>query len=414
MTIGSTGAAVAPRLTRRAACALALAGLAATPVRAGGAQAGGVQPAGVPDWFRHGPELAPQWQAAGVPGDPLRAVVRPGEARPSSAARRRILALYPRASSAYDTAITKFLHVFADKQIDAELTAVNFRNEDARGRAALEMAGRDGFDLILSMGSESTAWLWDAYRGGAVPVVSVCSKDPVALGQAASYERGSGVNFAFTSLNMPTEVQMAYVLELRPGLKNLAILVDANNVSAVQTQAQPLAEYARARGVRVLELAVRDPERAAPELDRLVGDAVAAMRRNDPGLQNSLFLVTGSTTVFREIATINARADRVPVLSVVPEVVRAGDDSAVLSIGISFESNAHLAAVYAADILEGRAQAGALRVGVVSPPDIAINFRKARDIGLRIPFSFFESASTIYDYEGQPARSYGETVAAGR
>jgi putative ABC transport system substrate-binding protein len=48
---------------------------------------------------------------------------------------------------------------------------------------------------------------------------------------------------------------------------------------------------------------------------------------------------------------------------------------------------------------------GSLPVGLVSPPDIAISFRKAREIGLRIPFRFFESAGTIYDYAGNRVRS---------
>ena len=30
---------------------------------------------------------------------------------------------------------------------------------------------------------------------------------------------------------------------------------------------------------------------------------------------------------------------------------------------------------------------------------------KAREIGLRVPFSFFESASFVYDYNGQPVRT---------
>jgi putative ABC transport system substrate-binding protein len=126
-----------------------------------------------------------------------------------------------------------------------------------------------------------------------------------------------------------------------------------------------------------------------------------------------VFWITGSTTVFAEIATINRHADRVPVLSVATEVVRPGDDSAVLSIGISFESNAHLAAIYAVDVLSGRARAGELKVGVVSPPDIAINFRKARQIGLEIPLSFFESATFIYDYEGRVIRDAGQGPGAG-
>ena len=81
-------------------------------------------------------------------------------------------------------------------------------------------------------------------------------------------------------------------------------------------------------------------------------------------------------------------------------IVKAGNDSAVMSIGISFESNAHLAAIYGADVLAGTRKAGELPVGIVSPPDIAINFRKAREIGLNIPFNFVESASKLYDYDG--------------
>ncbi len=100
------------------------------------------------------------------------------------------------------------------------------------------------------------------------------------------------------------------------------------------------------------------------------------------------------------------------MLSAVPDVVRGGDDSAVLSIGISFESNAHVAAVYAADLVRNRAKASELKVGLVSPPDITINFRKVRDIGMTVPLSFFEAAGTIYDYDGRAVRIDGVNVVA--
>ena len=225
------------------------------------------------------------------------------------------------------------------------------------------------------MGSESTAWLFDNYRGGKILVVSVCSKDPVQLGQIKDYERGSG-NFAFTSLNVPVEVQMAYVKELRPDLKNLAVLVDSKNVSAVQTQAEPIASFARQTGIQVIWGAVQNPSKAREELVPIVQSAVQTMRKSDPDLSKSLFWMTGSTSVFLEIRTVNEHADRVPVVSVVPEIVKAGPDTAVLAIGVSFESNAHLAAIYGAQILAGRAKAGDLKVGLVSPPDIAISFMK--------------------------------------
>ena len=157
--------------------------------------------------------------------------------------------------------------------------------------------------------------------------------------------------------------------------------------------------------MRVLDVAVKNPAKVKEELAVQVRDAVNTMRKNDVDLSNSLFWITGSTLLFGEIATINQHSFRVPVLSTVTDVVQDGDDSAVLSVGISFESNAHQAAIYAADVLEDRRKVGALPVGVVSPPDVAISFRKAREIGMKIPFSLFESATTIYDNDGKLVRS---------
>jgi putative tryptophan/tyrosine transport system substrate-binding protein len=361
-------------------------------------------------WFKYGDDVLNAWAIVEMPGDPMRVSIRP---RFNSMPSRRILVVYPRPSSAYDVAITKILQVFAEKDIDAEFTVVNFNNEDSRGNAVLALAESDQYSLIFAMGSESTAWLYNRYRGGRIPVVSVCSKDPVELGQIKDYESGSGTNFAFTSLNMQLDAQMAYIRELRPSLRNFAILVDSKNVSAMQTQAAPMAKLARQLGIQVLEVAVNDPTKARAELDTLIPAAVRTMKKNDPTLANSVFWVTGSTAVFKEIAAINAHADRVPVVSAVPEIVKAGDESAVISIGISFESNAHLAAVYGADVLLGRARVGDLKVGIVSPPDIAINFRKAREIGFTVPFSFFERATYIYDYEGRAVRSVGRAPNTG-
>jgi putative ABC transport system substrate-binding protein len=376
--------------------------------------ASGLSPAGARDaapsyasWFRYSDEVLANWTVSPVDGDPMQAVIRHRD--PFHGGKTlRVFVLYPRPSSAYDTAISKILEVFQEKGLRVEFRVFNFNREDARGIEALKLA--DNYDLVFSMGSESTAWLYEKYRNGKVPVVTVCSKDPVELGQVADYDHGSGTNFAFTSLNMPIEVQMAYLFELNPGLKNLGVLVDSENVSAVQTQAEPIARYARARGIQVLDVAIKGSHNAREDLKRVVAHTVERMRRNDPMLTNSVMWITGSTAVFGEIAAINDSADRVPVLSVVPEVVKAGDDSAVLSIGVSFESNAHLAAIYGSEVLLGRAMAGDLKVGIVSPPDIAINFRKARAIGLKVPFSFFESAGYIYDYEGRAVRAAGKSA----
>jgi putative tryptophan/tyrosine transport system substrate-binding protein len=362
-------------------------------------------------WFKYASEIDATWEVAGDPAKPTVVSIRRKAADKQAAdtrnVTRRVLVLYPRSSPAYDIAITKILSVFDSKEVNADFTVINFELNQARGRETLQFAEKNKYDLIFAMGSESTAWLYDNYRGGAIPVVSVCSKDPVELGQMKDYESGSNINFAFTSLNMPVEVQLAYVMEFKPGLKNLAILVDSKNVSAVQTQAEPIAARARKQGINVFMGTVQNPAKSAEELAQIVPDAVRTMQKNDFDLSNSVFLITGSTTVFREIRTINEKAGRVPVVSMIPEIVTAGRDTAVLAVGISFESNAHLAAVYGTDILRGRAQTGKLKVGIVSPPDIAVSFLKAREIGLRVPFSFFETATFVYDYDGHPVRTTG-------
>lgn len=360
------------------------------------------QSAAPPKWFRYASSIDATWTVSAP--DPMRYEIQ-RKKKESQAPAQRVLVLYPRASSAYDIAITKILQVFESKSLDVEITVINFAMKDQLGAEALKFAERNKTDLIFAMGSESTAWLYDNYRTGKIPVVSVCSKDPVQLGQIADYERGGGGNFAFTSLNVPVDVQMAYVKELRPDLKNLAVLIDNKNISAVQTQAEPIAAYAKERGIQVIWASIDNPAKAKDELVPVVKNAVAAMRKNDPDLSKSLFWLTGSTSVFLEINTINQHSDRVPVVSVVPEIVKSGKDTAALAIGISFESNAHLAAIYGADILSGRVKAGDLKVGLVQPPDIAISFLKAREIGLKVPFGFYETASFIYDYDGKAVRT---------
>jgi putative ABC transport system substrate-binding protein len=356
------------------------------------------------EWFRYGAEVASAWQFTVDSAKPLQVSIRPKNAGNNTRA-YRVLVLYPRASSAYDTEITRILRVFDDKEINAAFTVINFETADAAGKAAIQFAEKNKFDLIYAMGSESTAWLYENYLGGAIPVVSVCSKDPVQLKQIKDYERGSGTNFAYTSLNVQVEVQLAYLIDMSPDLRNLAILVDSKNVSAVKTQAEPIADAARKSGIQPIMAAVQDPKLAGEELAQIIPNVIRAMRKTDPDLSKSIFLITGSTSVFGEMATINKYAQRVPVVSMIPEIVTTGSDTALFGIGISFESNAQLAAIYGIDILTGRAKVGDLKVGVVSPPDIAVSFLKAHQIGKRVPFHFFEGASFVYDVSGRAVRA---------
>jgi putative ABC transport system substrate-binding protein len=383
---------------------IALFAAAPSPAAAANAPTASAPAATTDEWFKLSSEAASHWSGT---AEANRMVAR---RRDGGTVGPRVMVLYSRPSSAYEAAMSKLLSIFHDKGIDAVFEAINFQDNAEQGRAALHYAQSNSVDLIFAMGSESTEFLVKNFRGQRIPVVSVCAKDPVILGQIKDYTGGSGTNFAFTSLNVPVETQLAYLLQLRPNLKAVGILVDSKNLSAMHTQAEPFAAAVRRRGLFAAIIAVNGPDDARRELREKIPAAIAAMRRSDPTLTETILLITGSTSVFAEIDTVNAAAGQIPVVSVVPEIVRKGSSSATLSIGISFESNAHLAAIYGADILRGLAKAGSLNVGVVSPPDIAINFLKARQIGLKIPFPLFETASQVYDGEGNQVRINGINV----
>jgi len=324
----------------------------------------------------------------------------------------KILVLFPKASSAYDTAMDTILGFFLDKRKPVHFTLINFEGRPEQGLQALAWAEATNQDLIFSMGSQSTQFISEHYSGGRLPVVTACSKDPVLLGQVTDYAAGSSTNIAYTSLDASISLQLSYLRRLKKNLKNLALLYAEDNISAVKTQVEPMAAAARSEGINVIHIAVEKQNNARRELRLRIPAALQVMRRTDPELAESIFWITGSTSVFQEIETIDTLSAGVPVLSVVPDLVREGNKSAVLSIGVSFENNALMAALYAFEILVKKVKPGILAVGVVSPPDIAINFAKAQQIGLTIPFSFFESASTVYDYRGRPVREKGRRTGA--
>ncbi len=360
------------------------------------------------NWFTLSDEAGKDWLTMPLPG-PVPAFEI--EARGSSGdAGQRVTVFFSQSSPAYDIAMNEILSVFSEKGIAVRWLLLNYAADPDLGKLAIEKAQQEKSNLLFAMGSDVVAFMLDVYRHGTIPVVTVCAKDPVILQQIGDYDQGSGSHFAFTSLNMPIAVQFAYLRELVPSLQNMGILVDATNVSAVRTQANPLAKIALDGGIHVIDLALLRLRPAAEELAERIPGVVDEMRKTDPTGIHSLFVVTGSTAVFREMFVINQYAGSIPVVSMIPEIVTTRDDSAALSIGVSFRSNAHLAALYGAEILTGKRRAGDLPVGLVYPPDVAINFLKARHSRLKVPFSFFEAASDIIDYQGRFVRKNGLAI----
>jgi putative ABC transport system substrate-binding protein len=373
---------------------------------------------GLPDleWFSLNPEVYLHWHVVPVPGNPSTLVVKPNWVK-DDAEKKSILILIPKRSDVYGVAVSTTLNIFKQKNIAADFTIVNYGTIEPYGLALLDKAKQDNIDLIFSVGSVSTEFIQAHFVGEKIPVVTSASKDPVLLDQTSSYDRGSGTNVAYTSISPPFGTLRTYLLELKPNLENIAILYAEKNTSAVKTQMEPMAKIAGELGINTFKVGVVDRDNARAELVDLIPKAVSDMRESDTdgnpdnNLENSIFFITGSTSVYREIATINEYGGGVMSVATLPDVVQEGDDSAVLSIGAQMQNVANLATLYGTKIISGEVEPGELEVGIVSPPDIAISFRRLKATGNKIPFSFFELASFIYNYEGETVRALGQNVA---
>jgi putative ABC transport system substrate-binding protein len=393
-------------LGRRAVLAgllLLLAGLAAGPAGAAGRP--------VLDWLQYDPELLHAYDVARPDGDSARQTVTPRWAEGRQA--RHVLLLVPiRSVDAYSISVNTILAVFRDRDLPAIFDVWFYDGDAAIAAQSLAWAEAQHEDLIITVGSLATEYVHAHYRGGAIPVVTSASKDPVLMGQMPDYTAGSGTNIAYTSINVSIETEIAYLLRLIPKLHEIAVIYAENNKSAIQTQVKPLQAVAAHHGLSVHHVKVRDEGHAVEDITNGLPLAMAALRSADPDLERSILLVTGSTSVYDQIGLINRFTGRLPVIATLPDVVRPGNDTAVLSIGVNQSTAVQIAALYAIDILSGRAKPGELKVGVAAPPDIAISFRRARQIGLKIPFDFFEASTFVYDYEGRTVRAFGQRVAA--
>ena len=358
-------------------------------------------------WVKLNARTLDRWTLARA-ADGLRLSLTPKNALAGEA--KRILILFTKPLNTFDATLTKILDVLADKQVPVTITLLNYEQDTVRLRAAIRAAESDRVDLLAPMGSETTEDVRAMYEGGALPVLSLFTKDPVLQGWVPNYDQGSGSNLAYCSVAVPIEVQLAYLRELKPDVQNVAVLYSTSSRSTIEAQVEPLRRLAEPNGLTMFDIAVTDDRRPETEFEAGMPAALAKMAARDPSLQRSVFWATGTTAVINSIGTISRLAGSTPVVAVYPDLVQEGEASAVVSVGIAYENVGYLDSVYLLDLLYNGKRAGDLKVGVISPPDLAISFRKARDIGLKIPFGFFENAGYVYDPHGRTVRKNGQVV----
>jgi putative tryptophan/tyrosine transport system substrate-binding protein len=213
-----------------------------------------------------------------------------------------------------------------------------------------------------------------------IPVVFTIVLDPVAVGMVSNADHPGGNATGVTNFN-PDQArsQIQILKQALPGLARLAILGDAGVPDTLPNLNRAAAE---AEGLRPQVLLLKDAE----DLDKVF----SAFR--DEGADALLSLEVPRTSTYgRQIVELAAAA-RLPTMFG-RDLARYGP---MFAYGTSLAAAARCMARMVDQILKG-ARPGDLPVERVEQPELVINLKVAREIGVTIPPDVLAHASQVIE-----------------
>ena len=217
-----------------------------------------------------------------------------------------------------------------------------------------------------------------------IPITFIAAEDPVQLGLVASLARPGG---NLTGVNMfATELvakRLQLLRELVPATSLLAVLVDPNSPTVVETTLRDLKPAAHAMGVEIRVLNASSSQE--------ISAAFATFLHERP---DALFVNTGPLFTARrvQLATQSAR-HMVPMISGNRQITEAGG---LMSYGASITNAYYQVGVYVGRILKGEKPAD-LPVVQSSKFELVINAETARMLGITVPPSLLSTADEVIE-----------------
>lgn len=232
-------------------------------------------------------------------------------------------------------------------------------------------------DAIAAIGAISARAAMQATRE--IPIVFLIVIDPVAVGFVPDMQRPGG-NATGATIFDPglAEAQIRILKETLPHVTRLAILADAGVPDVLPRQARATAE---AEGMRAQVVPVRGP---APDLE----GAFAAMREE-----------RAEALLAMEAPTITGHAARIAGMAAaagLPTMFPPAQGEPMLAYGTSFVAGLPAMAGLVHRVLNG-SRPGDLPIEVVRQPELVVNMRVARALGVTIPPAVLARAHQIID-----------------
>jgi putative ABC transport system substrate-binding protein len=255
---------------------------------------------------------------------------------------------------------------------------------DVKGNLkAVEAAARsleaEKVDLIYAVATSVALTVKQATRR--VPIVFYAGTDPVTVGLVASFRqpggRLTGIHGQNTDL---TAKRLELLKEMIPGLRRVATFYDPDNPAAQQS-VKFAREAARHLKVELLERLVASVE-----------DLRVGLRALRPGEADGLLYVSDAMVGSQAQLIIDtARAKRLPTMLSHKTSVAKG---ALASVGDSYYAIGRASAKHVQRVLLG-ADPGTLPVEQLDRPEVALNLKTAKALGIAIPQSVLARADEV-------------------
>jgi len=256
--------------------------------------------------------------------------------------------------------------------IEGKNIAIEYRYAEGERDRIPELAAelvRIKVDVFVVAGGTSTT-LPVKKATSSIPIVFTNVSDPVGAGLVASLARPGGNVTGLSTVSQDLSGKRLELLkEVVP--KALRVAVLWNPGPADENEVKQIEVAARALGVKLQSLQVRDPKEFR--------GSYAAMKRETA---NALVLIQGSFTLFhrQQLAELAAK-NRLPSMC---ESSSWTDDGCLLSYGPDSSYQWRRAATYVDKILKG-AKPADLPVEQPMKFELVINLKTAKQIGLTIP-----------------------------
>lgn len=256
---------------------------------------------------------------------------------------------------------------------------INIAYENANGNiaTALQIAQKavgNKSDVIITLGTGASQAAQRATNCTGTPVVIVSVTDPVGSKLVKSMQKPGG-NITGVTNRYPIIEQLKLFKRVQPNLKTIGTIYNPSEANSLTLLAD-LEESAKKLGLKVVARVATKSGEVKAATESLIGDCEGVYIFDD----------NTALSAFSTI-TLTCNPHKIPVYASNPEFVEQG---ALLSKGANQTDLGRQAADYVLKIIKGSSPKDLAVTGPVKFT-IAINYRVAKNLGIKIPADLVDS-----------------------